>query len=111
MKQCKSNFQIDQILATFRFIEKTSVTPIDKKTCEQKGGEWRRVGLAGRYQCIFTYSDGGKGCNSSDECQGLCVVYDAYEKAGTCKEDSDFFGCYATIEDFKAGRGIILCKD
>ncbi|GEM_PF-5097786 len=109
---------VDQILSTFRFVDQKTTTipeeiPTNETSCMEKMGDWRQVGASRAYSCIFTYADGGKECKNSDECEGSCVVYD-YNQAergkGICEQDTDFFGCYATIENFKAGYGI-LCID
>ena len=73
--------------------------------CYVSGGEWKKVGIAGTKQCIYTYSDAGKSCLSSDECKGDCILVDflSDDGAAVCEQDSDVFGCYRTIEDFKAG--------
>lgn len=78
-------------------------------TCRAEGGRWMLVGLEGTYQCIHRYPDAGKPCSSSQECTGGCIITDQ-QSASFCKEDDNPFGCYATIEDFHAGRGI-MCID
>lgn len=102
----------DQILSTFRFVEKSvrKEIPQDKVSCEAQRGKWSREGLAQSYMCVFEYSDGGKSCVSSDECQGGCIITSYDQKTGTCDVSSSPFGCYVTIEDFRKGEAI-LCVD
>ena len=86
----------------------TAIISDDEVSCKATGGEWLRVGLAQQFRCIRKYTDGGKPCNSSNECLGSCLPTD-YGK-GYCKYDDNNFGCHTTIEDFKAGIPA-LCVD
>lgn len=81
-----------------------------KKSCISEGGEWRPVGILQLPACIFTYSDGGKSCSSSDECEGYCRVTEVDGSNPQCAFDSDRFGCGSSIEDLKEHGGII-CID
>ncbi len=63
---------------------------IDRIGCGEKGMSMRvGNGLTGYYQyCVTEYSDGGKSCISSDECQGDCVINNERTQAN-CENDSD----------------------
>lgn len=78
--------------------------------CAEEGGVWQKVGVLGKYQCIHTYSDGGKMCTSSSQCQGGCIATTGNGTAGSCKRDDNPFGCYQFIEDKNAGKPV-LCRD
>ena len=81
--------------------KKTTSVPTNEESCAASGGEWVRAGLAGVFRCVREYSDGGKSCNSSAECEGPCLARD--DNTGYCKNNDNSFGCYRTIEDFKEG--------
>lgn len=82
----------------------------DKQACEATAGNvWRPEGMAQIPTCISTYSDAGKQCDSSDDCQGSCMVTSPDEPA-VCAADSSPFGCGSSIEDFNKHGGI-MCVD
>lgn len=80
----------------------------DEESCRATDGEWIGTGLAQTFMCVHKYSDGGKFCNSSDECEGFCIAKE--DGSGYCKNDDNPFGCYRTIENFRAGIPTI-CTD
>jgi len=114
LDQEKESATFEQILSTFRFIEKeTNVydnIPKDAIACEQAGGSWGPGGLLGAVGCVLTYPDAGEVCESSDDCLGTCLVANASQETGTCKKTTSPFGCHLTIENARAGLGI-LCAD
>lgn len=80
--------------------------------CELSGGSWGKLGLVGKSDCVFMFPDAGKNCTSSDQCtskQCLVLNFEA-NGPGTCRQDTNYFGCYATIEEIKAGRSGV-CVD
>ena len=82
-------------------------SPSEQTQCEDvEGGKWEKVGMAQSYQCVHTFSDGGKPCWSSEECEHVCIFRDLEEEP-TCKGDDNDFGCYGTIE----GYPLIMCRD
>lgn len=87
----------------------TSPALSNEEKCASEGGRWEVSGLLGEFWCIHTFPDGGKACENSDECEGDCVI-GFPDGAGHCKKDDNPFGCYATIEAFTNGGGI-LCRD
>lgn len=87
-----------------------SVSNPDKKQCEStQGNLWQPQGKAQIPACISTYSDGGKPCTASSQCQGECIVTHP-EKPAICAQTSSQFGCRATVENFKQHGGI-MCVD
>ncbi len=76
----------------------TAITP--QESCEAAGDRWTKAGLSQSFMCIHDYSDGGKSCQSSEECEGDCIA----ENDGTayCDDSNSPFGCYRTIEDYNA---------
>ncbi len=88
-------------------------TPDERAACEAIGGEVQRAGMLGWEHCILTYSDAGKACRDGAECEGMCLADDMGQDdgsaSGTCQVTSNPFGCYAQMENGKAGPG--LCVD
>jgi len=74
------------------------------QACTAKGGAFLQQGRLGCYQCVVTYTDAGKACQDSTDCQGKCKNTGKFIKSGTknqsgqCASDSSGFGCYQTIE-------------
>lgn len=82
----------------------------EKTRCEAvKGSVWKPQGKAQIPACIRLYSDAGKTCTTSTQCQGDCIVTRPNQPA-TCASSSSSFGCGATIEHFKQ-NGRIICRD
>ncbi len=84
------------------------------KACTAKGGTFSQQGMLGCYQCVVTYSDAGKACQDSSDCQGKCkntgefVDANAKTQSGQCASDSSPFGCYQTIEEGVAQPAICV---
>ena len=78
---------------------------IRSKVCDMNGGELSRAGIEGKLVCIRPYSDGGKPCSSSEECEGGCVIYEPpipgqpTPSVGVCRFSQPEFGCDAPIEN------------
>ena len=74
------------------------------QACTAKSGVFSQQGRLGCYQCVVTYSDAGKACQDSSDCQGKCkntgefVDANAKTQSGQCASDSSPFGCYQMIE-------------
>lgn len=82
----------------------------DKTQCEaSKDNRWIPQGKAQLPACVTTYTDGGKSCSASSQCQGDCLV-SAPNAPAFCAKTNSQFGCRATIEAVQAGQGI-LCVD
>jgi len=81
----------------------------NKEECETSGNKWQKVWMAQVYKCVIQYSDWGKECSSSSECEWNCIMKNPEWKA-FCAKDNNIFGCKNTIENVKAWEGI-LCID
>lgn len=74
------------------------------QACTAKGGAFLQQGRLGCYQCLVTYTDAGKACQDSTDCQGKCkntgefIAANVKTQSGQCASDSSLFGCYQTIE-------------
>ena len=57
------------------------------------------------------YSDGGNICDSSEECEGNCIVkLDDISKV-YCEYSNGTRGCYATIESYRINESLFICAD
>lgn len=94
--------------------------PIDttkspKDACLAKGGMYTKQGRLQSYHCVMQFSDAGKSCSDSAQCQGSCTSSDIKIEAGTsnvtgtCAANDSPFGCHQTIENGVA-KGF-LCID
>lgn len=107
------------VLATF-FAAASSLTVVrpsgpvynreDAKACRAKGDKYVKVGIVGNFACVHLYKDGNKSCESSNDCEGDCIVTDSYNPEGHCQNNDSKFGCFVTIEEFNKGTPI-LCRD
>jgi hypothetical protein len=72
-----------------------------KDACEAEGGTWSIVSAMGPGACRKKYSDAGKPCTSSNQCQGDCVTNKVSElgKSGFCEEDNIKDGCETPVEE------------
>jgi hypothetical protein len=82
--------------------------------CIALGGSLQQAGRMGRYACYAHYSDGGKSCGDSSECEGGCRATDdtptGQRARGQCTADSvPFFGCRAEIKNGIVGP--YICVD
>ena len=91
---------------------------IDVEACEAGGGEIRQVCMFGIPACVQIFSDGGKPCRDSSECEGLCSVRYWEEGnapkpgqpwVGECEPDNDRCGCSFLVENGLAGQA--FCSD
>lgn len=78
--------------------------------CNASGGKWESVGKLQNKSCIYYYSDAGKSCTSSDDCLGDCITTEVDGSNPHCAEDSNKFGCKASVENYKLHNSII-CID
>lgn len=95
--------------------------PVDEITCIEKGGEWRKIGIAPVEQCNLKTSDFGRECSDSDECEGSCMVdlqkddLSKVQQGGTvttkglCSEWIIIIGCQTFVEDGKVSA--VTCID
>jgi hypothetical protein len=89
-------------------------TPGERAACEASGGYVEMAGLLGHERCTRRYTDGGKVCSDSAECEGQCRAENASGQpgeamTGLCTANDNPFGCYAIIDK---GRSIgVMCVD
>jgi hypothetical protein len=96
-----------------------------EEACRQCNGQWGPHGIAQKPSCYCRTLDGGKPCNTSDECEGRCEL--AYELSfrfdvcqpngcdagnsslqrptGHCAKYHETFGCHAWIEQENSPNG------
>ena len=87
---------------------------VDAQACAAQGGVVRKVCMRGIPRCVVPYSDAGKQCRDSDECQGRCLIDGKAGQVGApavgyCQKEDDPCGCFTTVEDGKISSG--LCVD
>jgi len=72
--------------------------------CHSQSGRFVQQGRRGCYQCVLSYSDAGKACKDSADCEGQCksasgfAQPNAKNQTGQCTSDSSLFGCYQIIK-------------
>ncbi|MBP9233526.1 MAG: hypothetical protein KBF30_02555 [Hyphomonadaceae bacterium] len=88
----------------------------DEAGCRSQNGSWAPICRMQRPACVLSFSDAGKSCTDSDQCQGACYADAAggASQAGTfvtgkCATNSNPCGCNARVEDGKASP--VLCVD
>ena len=95
-----------------RFLSTIARQEEDIRTCLSRGG--RLVALAGVASCYEAYTDGGKICSDSSECEGACVVEEpltvesGVATTGMCQPEEPVSSCYATITNGIAGLTICI---
>ncbi|WP_292052528.1 hypothetical protein [Brevundimonas sp. UBA5866] len=83
----------------------TDTTPAE--ACAAQGGTFKPVGRAQTMRCVLNYSDAGKICSDSSQCQGDCLAEPATTGSttagsathGRCAPTSDRFGCRTEIRN------------
>ncbi len=74
-----------------------------EESCTTRGGTWKRVCLAQTLKCVVPYSDGGKACTSSSQCEGRKCLADHHQmneqgqEVGKCVFTSDPCGTFNFI--------------
>jgi len=72
-----------------------------EEKCLAAGGRWALLDPHGG-GCRLEYTDGGKECTSSDQCQGFCMtnVKSNLGKRGFCQKESNDRGgpCHTVVE-------------
>ena len=72
--------------------------------CEDDDGTWARAGDGGGMACVYQTRDGGKRCDSKDDCEGECLA-----RSRSCSPIQPLFGCNAVLLD--TGAEVTLCLD
>lgn len=84
------------------------------KACAAKGGKYSKEGMSQSYMCVVQFSDAGKACKSSTDCQGFCrssgefLDFGETNQIGQCSSSSSPFGCHQAIEDGVAGNAVCI---
>jgi hypothetical protein len=106
-----SDFRTEQNLKRMR-AEK--LAQIDIEECERNGGYVQGVCMFGIPACIIPFSDAGKPCSDSSECEGLCWNEDwglrqGDKAAGQCTANAQECKCGVEIRGGVVDGGI--CED
>lgn len=81
----------------------------DKTNCELEWKVWKKVWMLQTETCITEYTDWGKTCDSSSDCQWNCIV--TYpDTPAVCAKNNDVFWCKNTIENVNKWEWI-MCID
>jgi hypothetical protein len=81
-----------------------ALNEIDVDTCIAEGGQVKGVCMFGTPACVKAFSDAGKPCSDSSECDGMCWVQEntntwerAEPVAGVCQDTTDTCGCWEEV--------------
>ncbi len=106
-----NDFRMEQSIKRMRA---DALSQIDVETCEANGGRVRGVCMFGTPACVIPFSDAGKPCSDSSECEGFCWN----EDWGLEQGDNATGQCTANAQDCKCGveilAGIVdggICED
>lgn len=87
-----------------------------EEACAAQGGDWAPVCRLQKPQCVLTFSDAGKACTDSAQCQGRCEtdfskgqIPAGEPAAGRCSMNSNPCGCSQRVEGGVATPA--LCVD
>ena len=84
------------------------------KECGEDGGEYIVTGgFIQKYNCVYFYGDAGELCESSDECEGVCMIYHVDDEPFcSYHSDSRVGSCSGVVEDRdELGEISMLCID
>ena len=90
---------------------------VDLDNCEAFGGKVLPVCRLGLPSCVFSYSDAGRSCSDSAQCEGSCWLAPPKQgesvrpgdlAVGVCQADSDVCGCHFEILDGVVQQGICV---
>ena len=87
---------------------------IDVEECERNGGYIQGLCMFGMPACVIPFSDAGKPCSDSTECEGLCWNDDwglaqGVEAIGKCTANAQECKCGVKIRGGMVDGGI--CED
>jgi hypothetical protein len=105
---------LEQAPAQTASVEKP-VPASTQSACVAQGGDWAPICRMQQPACVLSFSDAGKACTDSDQCQGNCYADlsqgppDGRAVVGRCAVNSNPCGCNARVEDGKATP--TLCVD
>ena len=86
---------------------------LDLDACKAKGGLIDGIGLFGEPACVVRFSDGGKRCIDSSQCEGDCMVYGEIPAGGgnqgkCASQTPEPGGCFARLVNGRAEKGICI---
>jgi hypothetical protein len=86
---------------------------LDLAACQSTGGLIAGIGMFGEPACVRYFSDGGKKCSDSSDCQGNCMVYGDFKTGdqvdGQCATQTpEQGGCFAKVSSGKVQPGICI---
>lgn len=86
----------------------------EAEACVQGGGTVQRDGVLQYERCTKRFTDAGKECRDSSDCEGRCLAENPMVKSGamatgSCEIDDSPFGCWAEIEGGVVVRS--MCVD
>jgi len=100
------------IIIAILLTQQTVITPIDKESCEARGGKWGLWDCGDRPDCIPKCNeatlDGGKECSDSSECETYCEAPEGADEGsqavGKCSGwEIKLTDCMQEIEDGNVG--------
>lgn len=97
------DFRMEQSVKRMRA---EALREIDVDECEAQGGTVRGVCMFGTPACVVPFSDAGKPCSDSSECEGLCWNEDFGLPQGSVATGQ----CSANAQDCKCGVEILAGK-
>jgi hypothetical protein len=107
--------EIHLVMTTYKF-----TIPQDQKSCEAKGGIWKKIGIRPMEECNLPTTDGGKSCWGSNVCEGVCLAElsredlqkgmkgKMFKREGKCSEWVKVVGCRAYVYQ---GWASVVCSD
>ncbi|MFH1968419.1 MAG: DUF5667 domain-containing protein [bacterium] len=82
----------------------------EAEECTERGGVWRKWGIADFESCNLRTSDYGKLCTDKSQCDGQCIGENQESTSGKCSEWKATYGCRVFIQNGKVIGGT-LCVD
>ncbi len=76
-----------------------------KAKCTEAGGTWQRK-RNGAWICMTKTADANLPCDTSQECQGICMYYKGKTR-GFCSRFTPFVGC---AQEYENGKHFNVCE-
>lgn len=103
---CKSNLVVKILLfvVLFSIIAQGLYTYSDYKRCKDEDGRWHGV----KKGCELPAEDAGIKCNTSSQCQYVCLAHNKTSMEGYCSRYKPYLGCWCYYEK---GSVKCICRD
>lgn len=88
-----------------RFQNGPSKHELRKKSCRDNNGVWQRK-MNGAWICMDKTTDANFPCDTSKECQGVCLYYKGKTR-GFCSRHTPFVGC---AQEYENGKHFKICE-